>query len=81
MSFPVTAQKVMTEEKDVSRGLAFVKLDFLFGMKRGSDARRQERQRPQAENPSENEAKSLRNKDFTSKSLFPKDLAGRPLKY
>ncbi len=35
---------------------------------------------PKAENLSENEAKSLRNKDFTSKSLFPKDLAGMAAK-
>jgi hypothetical protein len=35
---------------------------------------------PKAEILSENEAKSLRNKDFTSKSLFPKDLAGMAAK-
>jgi len=77
---PVIAQKVMTEEKAPSRGLALVNLDFLIGTKRGSNARRQQQQRPQSRNLGVNEAKSLKNKYFTYKFLFPKDLAGTAAK-
>ena len=39
----VIAQKAMTQEKAPSRGPAFVKLDFLIGMKWGSEAGRKQK--------------------------------------
>ncbi len=56
------------------------RLDFLLGMKRGPTPGGRSGSDPKAEILSENEAKSLRDKDFTSKSLFPKDLAGMAAK-
>ena len=40
-------QKVMTQQKDGSPGLALVKLDFSTGMNRGSDASSQNQRQPQ----------------------------------
>ncbi len=59
-----------------SRGPASVKLDFLIGMKWASNARREKQRGLKPEILSADEAKSLRNKYFILKSLFPKDLAG-----
>ena len=76
MSLPVIGQKVVAEEKEGSPGLALVKLDFLIGTNRGSNSRSQDNRRHKGRNSDRSKAKSLRNKYFTSKSLFPKDLAG-----
>jgi len=70
----------MTEEKACSRGLGLVKLDFLIGTNGCRTLGGGSGSASKAEIPSENEAKSLRNKYFTSKSLFPKDLAGMTAK-
>jgi len=76
VSLLVIAQKVMTQEKAPSRGLALVKLDFLIAKKWGPMPRARSSKQPGAEIRSGNAPKSEENKDFTSKSLFPKDLAG-----
>ncbi len=69
------ASRTASKERP-SAGLAFVKLDFLIGTKWGGKTGKKQERPSRSPTDSGSGSKSKENKDFTSKPLFLKDLAG-----